>query len=154
TMAKYRILSMDGGGIRGILTARLLERILQEKPDFISHVDLFAGTSTGSILAIGLAKGLTPTELVRLYRQQGPNIFHQAILHNIGAVWGLGGARYRTANRMAAIHPIIGDATLNDLLPKHVLVATFQLDCANDIEPVPPDKPQTWKAKFFHNYEG
>lgn len=152
--AKYRILSLDGGGIRGILTARLIERIAAQRPDFLSSVDLFAGTSTGSILAIGLAKGLTPTDLVRLYREQGPHIFHHDILHDVGSLWGLRGAKYTTKNRLQGIQPTIGEITLADLLPKHVLVATYQLDSQNPIEPVPAGQPQTWKAKFFHNYAG
>jgi len=151
-VAKYRVLSLDGGGIRGILTALLLERILKARPAFLADVNLFAGTSTGSILAIGLAKGLTPPELIALYREQGPRIFHQDILHDLGSLWGFRRARYQTKSRFDGIYPSIGDITLDDLLPRHVLVATYQLDCKNEIEPVPPNPPQTWKAKFFHNY--
>ena len=56
-MAKYRILCLDGGGLRGLITARLLAR-LNAHPQvagWLSTVDLFAGTSTGGILALGLA---------------------------------------------------------------------------------------------------
>lgn len=63
-MPNFRILSCDGGGIRGVLTAVLLNRLagaypalLQDRADTIT---LFAGTSTGGILALGLAAGLTP----------------------------------------------------------------------------------------------
>jgi patatin-like phospholipase/acyl hydrolase len=153
-MAAYHILSLDGGGIRGVLTARLLERLLQAKPGFLDRVDLFAGTSTGSILAIGLARGLSPTELVSLYVKEGPHIFHRDVLHDLGSLWGFRRARYQTRRRYDGIYPYIGDGTLADLLPRHVLVATYQLDAKNEIEPVPPTDPQTWKAKFFHNYEG
>jgi len=48
----YRIPSLDGGGIRGVLTARPLERIEAKRPGFLAGVDLFAGTSTGAILAL------------------------------------------------------------------------------------------------------
>jgi len=150
-MAKYRILSMDGGGVRGVLTARLLERIEALQPGFLSQVQLFAGTSTGSILAIGLAMGLTPAELVELYRQQSRTIFNDSLFHDVGDLWGLTGARYTTENRYAGLHPTIGDITLDDLLPRHVLVATFQLDSANPIAPA-TSGPRSWKAKFFHNY--
>ncbi len=153
-MSRYRILSCDGGGIRGILTARILQRLVEARPEFLGKTDLYAGTSTGSIIAIGLAKGLTPAELVRLYQDQGPHIFHRDVLHDLGSLWGFTRARYQTRNRLEGIQPSIGDVTLNDLLPKHVLVASFQLDCRNPVDPVPPDQPQTWKAKFFHNYAG
>lgn len=70
----YLILSCDGGGIRGLLTARVIERLQREVP-FLDKVDLFAGTSTGGIIALGLAHGLQPAELVSLYRDRGPEIF-------------------------------------------------------------------------------
>ena len=53
---------MDGGGIRGLITAILLERLEQARPGFLSMIDLFAGTSTGGLLALGLASGRTPTQ--------------------------------------------------------------------------------------------
>ena len=46
-MATYRILALDGGGIKGALTAALLERLEAARPGFLARVDLFAGTSTG-----------------------------------------------------------------------------------------------------------
>ena len=70
----YLILSCDGGGIRGLLTAKVIERLQKEVP-FLDKVDLFAGTSTGGIIALGLAHGLRPDELVALYRDRGPEIF-------------------------------------------------------------------------------
>ena len=70
----YLILSCDGGGIRGLLTAKVIERLQREVP-FLDKVDLFAGTSTGGIIALGLAHDLSPTELVALYRDLGPEIF-------------------------------------------------------------------------------
>jgi patatin-like phospholipase/acyl hydrolase len=153
-MAKYRILTLDGGGIRGILTARLLERIAAERPGFLSQVDLLAGTSTGSILAIGLALGLTPAQLVTLYKERGPQVFADSLWDDVRDLGALTGAQYSTRNRYEAIHPIIGDVRLRDL-PRRVLVATFQLDNLNPISPAPmPDGQRTWKAKFFHNYPG
>jgi hypothetical protein len=45
-MSVYRILSLDGGGILGVLTAAILERLEQSRPGFLQMFDLFAGTST------------------------------------------------------------------------------------------------------------
>lgn len=70
-----RILSLDGGGIRGVLTARLLERLEERCPGFLDHVDLIAGTSTGGIQALKLASGGEPANLVRLYQERGTEIF-------------------------------------------------------------------------------
>jgi patatin-like phospholipase/acyl hydrolase len=53
-----RILSIDGGGIRGIIPARLLQRIEESIGEAASTLfHLIAGTSTGGILGFGLAKG-------------------------------------------------------------------------------------------------
>lgn len=75
-MTRYRILALDGGGVRGIITAVWLRRLEQELGAPIrKHFDLIAGTSTGSILACGLALGRTPAELIRLYQQKARLIF-------------------------------------------------------------------------------
>jgi uncharacterized protein len=62
------ILSCDGGGVRGLITAMLLDDL---GPAFLKKVSLFAGTSTGSIIALGLASGLSPGQLVALYSSMG-----------------------------------------------------------------------------------
>jgi predicted acylesterase/phospholipase RssA len=81
---KYLILSCDGGGIRGLLTARIVQRLQEELSrekgaagniDFCARVDCFAGTSTGGIIALGLAAGLPPERLVKLYKDDAENIF-------------------------------------------------------------------------------
>ena len=53
----YRILSFDGGGIRGIVTLAILKRLETAFPNLIANTDLFAGTSTGGIIALALAAG-------------------------------------------------------------------------------------------------
>jgi predicted acylesterase/phospholipase RssA len=69
------ILSLDGGGIRGVVTARLLERIEKACPGFMDKVDVIAGTSTGGIQALKLASGGKVTDLVGLYSKRGNDIF-------------------------------------------------------------------------------
>lgn len=76
----YRVLSLDGGGIRGIVTAKLLEKIeadflIPEGKTLNDYFDMFAGTSTGSIIAAGLAEGKSISEISRLYEEEGSNIF-------------------------------------------------------------------------------
>ena len=72
----FRILSLDGGGIKGVFTAAVLASFEADtKLKIIDHFDLIAGTSTGGILAIGLAMGLTAEELLNFYRERGPRIF-------------------------------------------------------------------------------
>lgn len=152
-MTTYRILSLDGGGIRGVLTARLLENIVKVRPHFLDKVDLFAGTSTGALLAVGLARGLTPAALVSVYCENGPQIFGHNLVHQFGSLGGFVAAKYSTQQRLDGISSAIGTETLADLLPKHVLVSSFMLDSQNKHAP-DPSPLRRWKAKFFHNYEG
>lgn len=71
-----RILSIDGGGIRGIVAARMLEAIAQQLDRPLSqYFDLITGTSTGALIAAGLMVGKSPTELVNLYLHRGTKIF-------------------------------------------------------------------------------
>jgi hypothetical protein len=75
---EFRILSIDGGGVRGILPAAILagleERFLGGA-SVAGFFDLIAGTSTGGILALGLGAGLPAAELRGLYVERGGEIF-------------------------------------------------------------------------------
>lgn len=75
---RFRILSIDGGGIRGIFPAAIMagfERRYAGGKPIASYFDLIAGTSTGGILALGLGAGLTAAELLELYVRQGCEVF-------------------------------------------------------------------------------
>ena len=77
-MATFRLLSIDGGGIRGLVPALILQHI-EERTDcrICELFDVIAGTSTGGILALGLT-GEGPksaSEIVALYKNEGPRIF-------------------------------------------------------------------------------
>src|SRR5262249_1761816 len=72
----FRILALDGGGIKGTFTASVLATWEQQtKVRVVDHFDLIAGTSTGGILAIGLGLGLSAKRMLDFYRQRGPTIF-------------------------------------------------------------------------------
>lgn len=75
---RFRILSIDGGGIRGVFPAAVLaglERDYTGGRALASFFDLVAGTSTGGILALGLGAGLSAEELLKLYAQRGCEVF-------------------------------------------------------------------------------
>lgn len=73
-----RILSIDGGGIMGTFPAAFLASLETELGEPIGrYFDLIAGTSTGGILAIGLAMGIPAKDLLELYEARGPEIFGQ-----------------------------------------------------------------------------
>jgi len=74
-----RILSIDGGGIMGVHPAAFLTALEEDLGHPIGECfDLIAGTSTGGILAIGLAMGIPAKTLLELYETRGPNIFGQS----------------------------------------------------------------------------
>lgn len=72
----YRILALDGGGLRGIFTAAVLAEAEDAYgPAFLDSFDMLAGTSTGGIIALGLASGRTCREMLDFYREAGSKIF-------------------------------------------------------------------------------
>jgi patatin-like phospholipase/acyl hydrolase len=81
-----RLLTLDGGGIRGIFSLQVVAKIeayfrqLRRRADLVlaDEFDGFAGTSTGAIIAAGLAWGMPVSEIESLYLQHGPEIFSRA----------------------------------------------------------------------------
>jgi len=71
-----KILSIDGGGIKGVFPASFLAEIEEATGKNISeHFDLIVGTSTGGIIALGLGMGLSAKEILNFYEELGPGIF-------------------------------------------------------------------------------
>lgn len=76
TDKKYRILAIDGGGIKGMIPAAFLASVEQSTGKrIVDHFDLIAGTSTGGIIALGLGLGMSASEIVAFYENDGPQIF-------------------------------------------------------------------------------
>lgn len=147
-MAFYRILSLDGGGIRGAISTIFLMRLEEFSPGFLSRFDLFAGTSTGGLIALALAYGFTPTQILELYQLFGPKVFADTDLDDIQDIGSLIGAEYDIEHLRSILLEKFRNTTLGELRRK-VLVSAFDLDNQgrNGVE-------RTWKAKFFHNYPG
>lgn len=82
-MEKYQILSFDGGGMKGALSIKLLDMLTKEIPNLLDNIKLIAGTSTGGLIALGLAAGKTPSEIVNIYATEGANIFEPYRLFSI-----------------------------------------------------------------------
>ena len=87
-----RLLSVDGGGIRGVLSLGILQRIeallkaQSGRKDFrlSDYFDYIAGTSTGGIIAGGLAVGMTVDEILTFYNEAGAQMFVKAnLLHRL-----------------------------------------------------------------------
>lgn len=139
-----KILACDGGGIRGVLSAEILRR-LEEEHKFLARVDLFAGTSTGSIIAAALAAGLHPERVVDLYSAEGAAIFAPRDLADrlAGSLDEYVRANYGSDGLRRALTGVFGDAVLGDL-PRGVLIPTVYLG----------DEARPASVKVFHNLPG
>ena len=81
------MLALDGGGIRGLITLGILERIerlvkARTGQPLHEYFDYIAGTSTGGIIAAGLARGMTTAQLIQFYETNGRDMFDPAFLLN------------------------------------------------------------------------
>ncbi|MEM8908012.1 MAG: patatin-like phospholipase family protein, partial [Bacteroidota bacterium] len=115
-MKKTKILSIDGGGSRGIIPATILNCIYRDtgkKP--IDIFDVFAGTSTGGILILGLAVGLSTEEIVDIYEKKASRIFKDHLFDDIRDMGNLVGAQYDNQYLKEIVEKICGDKTLGDL---------------------------------------
>jgi len=149
-MAKYRIISIDGGGIRGIIPATILQQLAADPKlnNIIQKADLIAGTSTGGLLALGIAKGMAPSVMQNVYLNKGKDIFDDSIWDDIRDLGGLMGADYDIKNLKKVLKEIFGRTKLKSL-KKKVLVTAFDLDNKST-----KNSTRSWKPKIFHNYEG
>ena len=129
-----KILSIDGGGIRGIMPAMVLAEVEKRAGKPIAELfDLIAGTSTGGILALGLTK---PDEagkpqykaeaLIQLYREKGSTIFSTSL-------WDLNGLideLYDAEGIESVLLEYFGDAELKDTL-SNVLITAYNIESRN-----------------------
>jgi uncharacterized protein len=75
-MSRFRILSIDGGGMKGVFPAAFLAALEEDlNIRTVEYFDLIAGTSTGGIIALSLGLGLSANAILAFYVQKGPLIF-------------------------------------------------------------------------------
>jgi len=108
-----RVLALDGGGVRGIISLAYLERLeamLRERfePDAVlsDHFDLIGGTSTGAIIATGLALGMTVENLIAMYLRLSRLGFRRNAWRTFL------GPKFRAAPLLQQIQDQVGDQTL------------------------------------------
>ncbi len=108
-----RIIAIDGGGVKGAVPARMIERLAEAHPGLLAKADLFAGTSTGGLIALGLASGLAPDRVVEMYRRDAGTIFGPATRR--WPVQWFFQAKYRSDGLRDVIGRLLGDQKLKDL---------------------------------------
>ena len=115
----FNILSIDGGGLRGVYAVAILCKMQEELGlDFIKEFDLIAGTSTGAIIAAGLAIGVPPDTILEMYKEQAAFIFKKPF-------WsGLITPKYDSAKLKQVLDEIFGDRTFSDAKTRLMVTAT------------------------------
>ncbi|SNS15432.1 Patatin-like phospholipase/acyl hydrolase [Belliella buryatensis] len=154
-MKQVAILSIDGGGIRGVIPGTILQLIeekIQEKTQnpqarLVDYFDFVAGTSTGGILGCGMLMPdhIDPTrpkfrmeEVVNLYMENGGEIFKKPFGHKLRTVFGIKEAKYPNKALIQALEKYFGNIYLSELM-KPCLFASYDIESRS--------------AKFFkHGY--
>lgn len=112
--APRKMLALDGGGIRGVMTLSILKAIetqLGGRP-LAGYFDYIAGTSTGAIIAAGLARGMSVDELIAFYRDCGPEMFQRTrFLARLNSL-------YKDGPLQQKLQDVFGATT--DLRPDHL----------------------------------
>jgi uncharacterized protein len=121
-----RVLSIDGGGIRGIIPALVLAELERRAGRRIHELfDLIAGTSTGGILACALCapEALPAEQLVALYEEEGPKIFDRSVGQRIRSAEGLLDEKYDADALDAALERFLSDKRLAEAKPDLIVPA-------------------------------
>lgn len=135
-MSTFRIISFDGGGVKGVLSTRLLKRLCDSNPSLLANTDLFAGTSTGALIALSLANGCTGEFIDNMYSYENiKKIFSKNRINLL---------RPKFKNKLLKeflLDVIPADTTIGDL-KKYVFVPAFSI---NGIT------ARHWQGVFFNN---
>lgn len=131
----FRLLAIDGGGIRGVIPAVVLRELeeLTGRPTQ-ELFDLIVGTSTGALLALGLTvpdedRGprYSAEQLVSLYLDEGPRIFSRSVVHRLRSAHGIIGAKYPAAGIEDVLERYFDDIRLTETLGD-VLVTAYETE--------------------------
>jgi uncharacterized protein len=151
-----RILSIDGGGIRGIIPARILQRIEEATAKPASQLfHLIAGTSTGGIIGCGLAKGKAAGEMAELYAGRGGEIFQRSLWGKVTTIDRLSNPDYDPAPLESILAQQLGDTWLAEVIGAELLVPSYAIQLpyeqpGNGLGVLAPRAPylfKSWKAK-------
>ena len=161
-MPKYRILALDGGGIGGLVTAKLLYNLCRQPglEAVFESADLIAGNSSGGLIALAMAHGLGETKMVNTLAkivavfESGGKVFGPGLPLWLGGFWLF--SKHRTREREHAFRGALGETRLGDLNRK-VLITTFDLDDeakneSQNLDGAKQPPTRRWKPKLFHNF--
>jgi hypothetical protein len=134
-----KILSIDGGGIRGVVAARILMEIERQAGKPLGQAfDLIAGTSTG---------GMSAEALLDLYVKRGHEIFYRSLWREATSVAGFADEKYPAEPLEAVLRETLGDAKLSDVRRTKLLVTSYAIE----LPPIAKTLavPDSTRAPFF-----
>jgi predicted acylesterase/phospholipase RssA len=133
---RFRILSFDGGGIRGLISAKVAEALEQrigertgnEGARLSDYFHLFAGTSTGGLIALGLTspEKLRASDLASFYTEDGPTIFRRDLRWRLRTLNGLIGPTYPAEPLQAAVEDKLGTEKVSEAL-RELLITSYDM---------------------------
>lgn len=135
-MKSFKILAFDGGGIKGALSVGILNRICDKYPTFLDEVDLFAGTSTGSIIASLLANNIPVKELNNLYSLNVARKIFSPSRFNLFR------PKFNNTNLKGIISNYFDDNFKIGDLKRYVFIPSFNINGLNK---------EYWHPVFFNN---
>lgn len=134
-----KVLSLDGGGIRGIIPALVLAAIEERTGHPACELfDLIAGTSTGGIIALGVTAPAdekhvgepgprwSARDLAGMYETDGPNVFHRSLVRTIETIDGLLVEKYAASGLEALLERCVGGLSLSQALTD-VLITSYDI---------------------------
>ncbi|NEQ35102.1 MAG: patatin [Okeania sp. SIO3I5] len=149
----FKILCLDGGGIRGVLSAKLLQEVettVKEKKgqELHEYFDLISGTSTGSILAAGVVCQMKAKDMIDLYLEEGKNIFLESVRQQRNSFLSSTILRKMIGNyalypheqgeqglakvlQKKLIHQELGSAKISEIGKPHILIPAYDVYSRN-----------------------
>jgi uncharacterized protein len=153
---RFRILCVDGGGIRGLIPALVvgeIERRLQERAGpqarASDYFHMFAGTSTGGLVALSLTApdpneperpAVSADQLARFYTEDGPGIFHRSLWQRLRTLWGWLGPKYTLGPLEKSIQNRLGTTEIQNALRELIV-------CSYDMTNREPYFFKRWRAR-------
>ncbi|RDY24996.1 patatin [Romboutsia maritimum] len=134
----FNIVTFDGGGLKGALSIGLFERLQNQLPNIIRDTNMIAGTSTGSLIALGLAYGLSPREIKEFYSiENAEYIFDKSYSEILRP-------KYNNKHLKDVLRSIFPESLKLKDLGKLVIIPTFSIG----------NETSSWKPIFYNNIPG